>query len=135
MNAVDSSVAIASCASWHEAHDLAREAVDDSPRLVAHCALETFATLTRLPWPHRMPTDVVAQFISQRFPEEPLVLPASRIRQLVGEFQRLGLSGGAVYDGLIALTAAEHGAHLLSLDRRAQETYRRCGVSFQILSR
>ena len=46
---------------------------------------------------------------------------------------RLGVLGGAVYDGLVALSAAAHGATLLTLDRRALPTYRRCGVPHRLL--
>ncbi|MGH2366120.1 MAG: type II toxin-antitoxin system VapC family toxin [Chloroflexota bacterium] len=134
MNAVDSSVVIAGCATWHEAHEVARGALDAHPQLIAHCALETFATLTRLPSPHRIPGALVAAFLHEQFADEPLTLPPSKMRDLVSEVHRLGLAGGAVYDGFIALTAAEHGAWLLSLDRRAEDTYRRCGVRYRLLS-
>jgi len=45
-----------------------------------------------------------------------------------------GVFGAASYDGLVALDALEadaHGRALFSLDRRAQETYRRLRVPFQ----
>ena len=38
------------------------------------------------------------------------------------------LRGGALYDALIAATAREHGATLLSADRRAREAYEAIGV-------
>jgi hypothetical protein len=41
MIAVDTSVAVAAFASWHERHEQARQALDDDVRLVAHCAIET----------------------------------------------------------------------------------------------
>ena len=41
--------------------------------------------------------------------------------------------GGASYHGLVALEAHAHGRVLLSLDRRAQETYRRLHVEFQAI--
>ena len=40
-----------------------------------------------------------------------------------------GLTGGALYDALIAATAREHGARLLSADRRAWPAYEAMGVS------
>ena len=39
-----------------------------------------------------------------------------------------GLRGGALYDALIAATAREHDATLLSADRRAREAYEAIGV-------
>jgi predicted nucleic acid-binding protein len=44
-----------------------------------------------------------------------------------------GIAGGAVYDTLIAATAAQHGAELLSCDRRAAANYERYGVRFSLL--
>lgn len=41
--------------------------------------------------------------------------------------------GGASYDGLVGLEARAHARVLLSLDRRAQETYRRLGVTARAL--
>jgi len=41
---------------------------------------------------------------------------------------RLGISGGAVYDALVALAAAEHGADLATRDGRAKATYETVGV-------
>ncbi|MDQ3850552.1 MAG: hypothetical protein M3296_08065 [Actinomycetota bacterium] len=41
-----------------------------------------------------------------------------------------GVVGGASYDGLVALEAHAHGRTLLTLDQRAQSTYRRLGVAF-----
>jgi hypothetical protein len=44
-----------------------------------------------------------------------------------------GVFGGAGYDGLVALEAAAHGRTLLTLDERAQSTYRRLGVPFRVI--
>ncbi len=41
---------------------------------------------------------------------------------------RLGIAGGAVYDALVALAAAEHGAELATRDGRARATYETVGV-------
>ena len=38
--------------------------------------------------------------------------------------------GGSSYDGLFALEAAAHGLPLITLDQRAQVTYRRLGAEF-----
>lgn len=75
----------------------------------------------------------MAEFLRANFTEDSLVLPANRMGALVQELLGLGVSGGAVYDALIALTAAEHGAELLTRDRRAEETYRRCGAKYRLL--
>lgn len=135
MNAVDSSVAVAGIASWHSLHRTARLEIDRKPRIVGHCWLETFSVLTRLPASHRTPTDLVVMTLEDRFGgEQPLVLSTRAMASVVRELATLGIIGGAVYDGLIALTAAAHGATLLTLDQRASETYRRCGVDFRMVA-
>lgn len=125
---------VAACAGWHEQHETAIAILDERPRLVAHCALETYSALTRLPEPLRIEADLVAEFLRANFPDEPLALGAQRLGTIVDELVRRGISGGAAYDGLIALTAAEYGAELITRDQRAEQTYRRCGVSYKLLA-
>jgi len=43
------------------------------------------------------------------------------------------ITGRATYDGLVALTAARHGARLLSRDRRAARVYEALGVDFELI--
>lgn len=133
MIAVDSSVVVAACASWHESNAAALRTFERKPRLIGHCALEAFSVLTRLPAPQRVPSALVVEFLRRRFPLEPLMLSAAAMRDLAGELHERGIVGGAVYDGLVAMSARAHGASLLSLDRRAAETYRRCEVMHELL--
>lgn len=133
MKAVDSSVVVAACATWHESHEAARRAVDARPRLVAHCALEAFSVLTRLPPPHRIPDDLVLAFLEDRFSDTPLILSAAAQVGLVRRLVAARITGGAVYDALVALTVAEAGGTLLTLDSRAESTYRRCGTKYKLL--
>jgi predicted nucleic acid-binding protein len=44
-----------------------------------------------------------------------------------------GLIGGAVFDGLIAATARDAEATLLTLDQRAARTYQAVGAAFELL--
>jgi hypothetical protein len=131
--AVDSSVIIAACASWHEDHREAQQVMSQDPCLIGHCALEAFSVLTRLPAAQRMAPGLVAEFLRETFHGEPLVLSASAMGALVGDLHERGITGGAVYDGLVAMSARAHDAELLSFDRRAAETYLRCGVTFRLL--
>jgi predicted nucleic acid-binding protein len=133
MIAVDTSVAVAAFASWHERHEQARSALDHDARLVAHCAIETYSVLTRLPVPHRAPGALVQQFLDVQFQAPHLTLPAREQRRLPRRFVELGLGGGAVYDALVALTAAHAGASLVTCDRRALRVYERCGVGTRML--
>ena len=132
--AVDSSVIIAGFATWHESHDAAREALDKAPLLVAHCALEAYSVLTRLPSPFRVAPDVVAAFLRARFPKRPLILPVAVQSALVPHLVKAGVSGGAVYDAYVGMTASHHKATLLTLDVRAQPTYTRVAVRFRALT-
>ena len=103
------------------------------PRLIAHCALEAYAVLTRLPMPHRAHPQIVADYLGETFAKAPLALGSTEIMTLVGDLNRFGISGGASYDGLVALTAKAHGATLISLDTRAAATYARCEVGYVLL--
>ena len=133
MIVADSSVAIAAFAAWHVHHDAAQRAVSTRVGLVAHAALETYSVLTRMPAPHRAPADTVQRFLAARFPGPYLTLGPEDHRASVARLARLGITGGAAYDGIIALTAAGAGATLLSCATRARTTYERCGVAVELI--
>jgi predicted nucleic acid-binding protein len=132
--ALDSSVVVAAFAPWHEHHQRARDVVRTSPLLPAHVALEAYSVLTRLPDPFRAEPQLVADFLSRTFAESRLVLDSTAQAALPVQLAGLGISGGAVWDALICLTAASCGADLVTLDRRAQPTYERCGVPVRFLA-
>lgn len=62
-----------------------------------------------------------------------MTLPQAEQRRLIDRLSGLSISGGAVYDALVALTADHHGHRLLSCDRRASSTYDRLGVGVTYL--
>lgn len=127
-------MAIAAFGPWHEDHEVALATVSEDAVLATHSALETYSVLTRLPPPFRAPAEVALEYLSRSFPpNRRLVLDARRQRSAVNEIAAAGLTGGSVYDGLIALTAAAAGAELASLDARALTTYRRCGVEARLV--
>lgn len=132
MIAADSSVVVAAFASWHEKHLAARHHLDSGLALPEHCALEAYSTLTRLPAPNRARGELVRDFLSLRFPER-LRLSADAHRTFMRELPDRSVLGGAVYDALVAATAAHHGATLVSCDRRAAATYERYGVRAELL--
>jgi len=131
--AVDTSVVVAGFASWHEGHQSALVALARKPRVPAHVLVEAYSVLTRLPPPHRAPADLVATFLAERFPDAPLVLPARAHLRLVEISAREGLSGGAIYDALIAATARHAGATLLTRDQRARLVYERVHVRYELV--
>lgn len=49
-------------------------------------------------------------------------------RDFLSSLPDRGVSGGAVYDALVAATAAAHRAELISCDRRAAVIYERYNV-------
>jgi predicted nucleic acid-binding protein len=131
MRAVDSSVVIAAFATWHEHHAIARKAMTTRPRLVAHAAVESYSVLTRLPPPHRAHPSIVHAFITERFTEPFLTLSEPGYQELLATVAAGKILGGPAYDALIAFTAAEHQATLLSLDQRAAATYEIVGAAVE----
>lgn len=134
MIVLDSSVVIAGFGAWHEHHDVARQILADTPCLVAHAELESYSVLTRLPAPFRADPPTVAAFLERTFTSPRLVLGADEHAKLPGKLARLGISGGSVYDALIAFTVRAAEGELVTLDRRALDTYQRCRVSVRLLS-
>ena len=134
MKAADTSLVIAAFASWHESHEPARRALDGGLRLIEHCALETYSVLTRLPPPHRISGEVVCDFLTARFPQPLLRLSAQAYRNFIVTLPHQGVNGGAAYDELVAATAADCGAELVTCDRRALPVYERYGLRTQLLT-
>lgn len=134
MKAVDSSVVIAAFASWHEHHAVARKVLASRPRLVAHAAVESYSVLTRLPPPHRAHPSIVHTFITERFTDPFLTLSETGYQELLATVASSQILGGPAYDALIAFTAAEHQATLLSLDQRAAATYEAIGATVEQLT-
>lgn len=134
MIAIDTSVAIAAFASWHDHHEAARQVLERQPRLPTHVALETYSVLTRLPAPHRARPAHVREYLEGSFELPWLGLSVDAIAALVGELATNGITGGAAYDALVAATAREAGATLVTNDRRAEATYQRLGVEVEFLS-
>jgi predicted nucleic acid-binding protein len=127
--APDSSVVLATIAPWHQAHRPARAALaEDDARLPAHVAFETTSALSRMPEGRRISPTIVLEALQRGFPDPWLTLSAGDQRSCLRKAVEQGLRGGALYDALIAATAAKHGARLLSADLRAQPTYDAMGV-------
>jgi predicted nucleic acid-binding protein len=77
---------------------------------------------------------LVRDFLTAACTVAPLTLDVEAVRAMPARLVACGVVGGATFDALIALTAAGHDVTLLSLDRRAVDTYRRCGVRFELLA-
>jgi predicted nucleic acid-binding protein len=106
------------------AHEAATTALAaEQPSLIAHVAFETTAAMSRMPDGQRLPASVVFEWLERRFQARWLALPASATRRGLRVAIERGIRGGALYDALIAATAAHHRHTLISADRRAATVY------------
>lgn len=130
---VDTSVAVALSVADHEHHGpTLRGLAGRRLGLAGHAAFETFSVLTRLPPPARRMPETIARLLAANFPETRF-LGAAAAAELLGRLNRLGVSGGAVYDALVGAVAVEHNLPLATRDRRAIATYRALAVHLEVL--
>jgi len=126
--ALDTSVAIPLLVQTHRAHAAVVRWWDDREIVLSgHALTETYSVLTRLPGDLRVAPADAARLLSERF-AQPLLLGPEVAGRLPDVLSQLGIAGGAVYDALVALAAAEHGADLATRDARARSTYETVGV-------
>ena len=124
--ALDTSVAIPLVLQTHRAHAAVVSWWDQRPVVLsAHAVAETYSVLTRLRGDLRVAD--AARLLDERF-GEPLLLGRETSRRLPDVLSRLQIAGGAVYDALVALPAADNGADLATRDGRAKATYEVVGV-------
>lgn len=133
MTAFDTSVVIASFATWHDLHARARAALTSDTVVPAHALIETYATLTRMPAPYRLAAPDVARYLELQWTDRVLAPDIDLQLTLPGVAMAAGVSGGGVYDALVGLTAHRSGHVLLTVDRRAERTYRALGVEYRFL--
>jgi predicted nucleic acid-binding protein len=101
--AADSSVTIAAILADEETHDLAEDALKQCTTTIAHVTAETYSVLTRLPPPRRLTNAEAAAIIDARLPSTYATLDADKYASAPARLASAGVSGGATYDGLIAL--------------------------------
>ena len=131
----DTSVVLPLLLADHATHDAAVHALRGRRASIAgHAAFESFSTLTRLPVPHRLPAALAHELLVTEF-DEMLWLTVEATQRLFANLPSLGISGGAVYDALVAACAVEHGLALLSADERAVPTYAALGASVELVGR
>lgn len=125
---LDTSVAVPLLVRTHAAHaDVVRWWNGRTVTLTGHSLAETYSVLTRLPGDLRLAPADAASLLRQRF-SDPLLLGSNVAGRLPDVLSASGISGGAVYDGLVALAAIEHGADLATRDVRARATYDALGA-------
>ena len=77
---------------------------------------------------------MVRNFLETRFPQPFLRLSAQGYKDFILGLPDRGVTGGAAYDALVAATAADCGAELVTCDRRALPVYERYGLRTQLLA-
>lgn len=132
---VDTSAALALVQRESPFHHAARHRLLSCHRgLSGHAAVELLSVLTRLPPPQRLSPAAASRLETTNFPASRF-LSAGDTGDLLREFAAVGLTGGAVYDGLVAAAAREHKLPLITCDRRAEPTYRALGITYELLRR
>ena len=135
MIVADTSVAVAAALPWHADHAAARGSLANARTpLIAQVALETYSVLTRLPPSQRVPAAVARDFLAEAFVSPTIALSAEGYGRVLDLAVDEGIIGGAVYDAIVAETARQVGATLLSLDKRAVSTYARVGTDYRLLA-
>jgi toxin FitB len=126
--AVDTSVAVPLLVRSHRHHaDVVRWWAGQELTLSGHALAETYSVLTRLPGDARLSAEDAARLLDARF-ATPLTLSGPAAQKVHATLGSLGIAGGAVYDGLVALAAKEHDVALATRDARARGTYDAVGV-------
>lgn len=131
---LDSSTAVALVIEDHEAHAATLEALRGRRLgLAGHAWFETYSVMTRLPGSlRRAPVDVI-RILTHDFPAS-VFLGEDDAVELTRDLSRLGISGGAVYDALVAAAARQHRRRLVSGDARARPVYEALGVPVETIS-
>ncbi len=131
---IDTSVAIPLVLESHNAHLATDHAIANrTVHLALHSALETYSVLTRLPGDARLDPADAALLLDERC--GPVMTLTERASVgLIEELATLRIAGGAVYDAIIAITAREIDATLLTRDRRASATYVQLNVRVEMMA-
>jgi len=130
---VDTSVAVPLLLASHQAHDTVEEVIGRrSLALAGHALHASYAVLTRLPGDARVAPEDAVRLLRHRF-EGPAVLDTRAYRGAPAVLAKSGITGGATYDGLIALAARSADLPLASRDRRALATYSLLGVPVELI--
>ena len=86
--------------------------------------------LTRLPGALRRSPAEAGRMLARNFPASAF-LGETAAEDLGRQLATLDISGGSVYDGLVAGAARQHGHRLLTRDARARTVYARLGVDVE----
>ncbi|WP_374461294.1 PIN domain-containing protein [Microbacterium sp.] len=130
---LDTSAAVALLVEDHTAHGAVQTfCAGAALGLAGHASAETYSVLTRLPPPDRLTPSAAALAIRTAFPRS-VSLAEHTALTAVDVLADAGISGGAVYDGLVGLAARDAGVPLVTCDRRALGTYAVLGVMTRLV--
>lgn len=132
--AVDTSIAVPLLVASHTQHRIvAHWARGRKLLLSGHALAETYAVLTRLPGDSRVAPQDAARLIEERF-EYAIPLSDTTAGVLHILLADAGISGGAVYDAMVALAASDHDVTLATRDARARATYEAVGIKVEFVA-
>ena len=127
MIAADSSVLIPAILASHEFHEACHESAGLVDSAIGHALVETYAVLTRLPQPYTVPPAQASEAL-RSFSSRIITLSPDELVDAIDRLAAARVTGGSSYDALIAVTATQHGAILLTRDERASAVYERMGA-------
>jgi predicted nucleic acid-binding protein len=104
---VDTTVLFAAVNADHVHHGPSRELVLSLRRqqdtCAAHSLAELYSTLTRMPFPQRRSADEAMLFVADiQARVTPISLTSDEYLEAISEYSSMGVTGGAIYDALIA---------------------------------
>lgn len=130
---LDTSAAIALLDETHVGYAATFDAADGLILgLAGHAMFETYSVLTRLPGEKRLGANAASRLIAHEFPRSVMLSP-EKSQEALSALADAGVSGIAVYDGLVGIAARHARIRLLSRDRRALPTYRALGVDVKLI--
>jgi len=134
----DTSSLVAAFVHAHPAHPAAWEWLQQTLEgahqglVAAHTLAELYAVLTRLPLRPPIPPSTALQLIEENLKGfQTIALSAADYRSVLRRLEKLNLTGGAVYDALIAQAALKAKAnHLITLN---PSHFRRLGQDIEAI--
>jgi len=133
----DSTVLVAGFLTDHPCHEQAESALAearDERCFVAHTMAESYAVLSAPGFVFRAEPGAVLSYWDELLEGSAPIQPRPGVyREALGLLAGAARGGGPIYDALIALTARDADATLISLDRRAKPVYELCGADVRFL--
>lgn len=129
--AVDTSVVVPLLTRAHPLHQrVTRWAEGRGLAISGHAEIESFSVLTRLRAPFGLDAVSARTALRTGFLDTVHPDPARSMSRIA----EAGVTGGAVYDALVALAAVDADLPLATLDVRAYPTYGRVGARFALVA-